>query len=671
MQHVLRWLACVALVVGVATPRAMAGMPTPQKIIAVLDGNQTLGNSTTRRAVSFYDVTDLSGSVFGQMPLFSVWTGYEISSQTNFEDPTAIAFNPFNGTLYLTAFDSGTVGVPDLVGDTQGDYDLYRIDFQAIMDDYVANGRAQGTMYAPATGPDGGLNVSHPDHAGSTIFLNNAVTKIGEVARTQGAPLFDNDLEFINPATLLLLDDEELGDDLVANDHQLRLLNRVSNSTGAATTFGTNEGGFNGGTSQSWESTNAGVLGLDLLDRSEPVDMALVNRDGTLGAWVVDSDGGGDDIGFYEIDLANKTASKKELRVNPSPYFGSFALDEDPTVNANSNDGEADALLIDRLGNLTIIESGFFDATGNPLDGQTGSGGTPGAPEPKVITREILNYDGADTDSNLQNEVAPGAWSVSANLPVPTADDDGAVTNGRFVTIDKGTGQIYFFDIDSGTLPNVVSDVYVFDPNTGTFFYEEQNAVNGFLKEHGIRFLLRGDTNNDGVIDASDIDEYFALMPGASSLTAEQFDLTGDLALTNSVDTLLTGTGEDSDIDELIQNILGTEYGDFNLDGTVSIGDFTALQNSFGNAGGWADGDANGDGVVSIGDFTILQNKFGFNNMSLMAPQSLVTTAGAEFASFELQAEVTAVPEPSSWCLGALGSLLVATYGRRLRSRRR
>jgi len=370
--------------------------------------------------------------------------------------------------------------------------------------------------------------------------------------------------------------------------------------------------------------------------RSEPVDMAYVKRDGVEGFWVGESDGGGDDVSFFETDFSTNTAVKKELRAGPAPYPQGFALDQDPTVDPTSNDGSLDWIEVDANGNLLIGESGFFDS---PQE------------EPKVIGREIVNYDGADTDANFQNEVVPGAWSTSANMPIPTADDDTAVTDGRFVTVDKGTGEIYVFDIDSGSLPDVVTDVYVFDPDTGTLVYEEQNAANHFIERQGIELFLRGDISGDGLVTAADIDALFAALIDptlggevSAALGAEWLDLTSDFALSSL------------DVDELVHTVLGTEYGDANLDGSVSFADFQELQANFNSAGGWADGDFNGDGMVTFADFQSLQANFGFNNMVAPAP----LFGGSDFAP---------VPEPSTFMLMGVGLVGLWHLARRRRTR--
>lgn len=630
-------VSLLTLAAGLAATPVWADPPPPRKIVAVLDATQNFGN--TRRAVNFYDVTDLSGgSVFNQSPLFSIWSGYEDASTLNFEDPGAIAVNPINGSVYMAAFDSGPVGVPD-AGDTQGVYDLYRLDYQAALNDFVTNSRPAGTMYAPAVGPDGAVNPQHPQHSGSTVNLPGASAKIGEVARAQNGPFYDYAVDFVDPSRLVMLDNQtglDTDPDIVANDHQIRLLERVA---GPATyNAATNEGGFNGQTTESWESTIGALVDMDAgTGRSEPVDISAVSRDGTVGVWVGESDGGGDDVSFFEIDFNAGTATKKELRVNPSPYPEGFALDQDPTVDPSTNDGTLDWIRVDGNGNLLIGESGFFDG--------------PPPEEPKVIGREIVNYDGADTDSNLQNEVVVGGWSTSANLPSPSADDDAAVTDGRFVTVDKGTGEIYFFDVDSGGQPDVAGDVYVFDPATGSFTYEEQNAVNHFLERQGIELFLRGDVTGDGLITDADIDSLFAAILDptlggevSAAVGAEWLDLTSDLALT----TL--------DVETLVEDILNTAFGDTNLDGAVSFADFQNLQSNFNQPGGWADGDLNGDGFITFADFQLLQANFGFNNMIGPAPLG----DGLDFAQ---------VPEPSTFALMGVALVGLWQFARQRRGR--
>ena len=69
-----------------------------------------------------------------------------------------------------------------------------------------------------------------------------------------------------------------------------------------------------------------------------------------------------------------------------------------------------------------------------------------------------------------------------------------------------------------------------------------------------------------------------------------------------------------SDLDELVRSILGTNYGDMNLDGVVDALDFQTFANNFGsNSAGWETGDSDGDGDVDFADFVRLTNNFGFS----------------------------------------------------------
>ena len=111
--------------------------------------------------------------------------------------------------------------------------------------------------------------------------------------------------------------------------------------------------------------------------------------------------------------------------------------------------------------------------------------------------------------------------------------------------------------------------------------------------------IVRGDFTADGVVRADDIDVLFAAVRAADNQTT--FDLTGD-QLVNQLD-----------VDELVQTILGTEFGDMNLDRTVDLTDFQVLATNFGRAGAsWLEGDLDGNGKVAFSDFNLLANNFGF-----------------------------------------------------------
>ncbi|MEM6332890.1 MAG: MprA protease, GlyGly-CTERM protein-sorting domain-containing form [Planctomycetota bacterium] len=128
-----------------------------------------------------------------------------------------------------------------------------------------------------------------------------------------------------------------------------------------------------------------------------------------------------------------------------------------------------------------------------------------------------------------------------------------------------------------------------------------------------------GDFDEDGDIDVDDIDLLLAHMGDPA------YDLTGN-GVTNTADTTY-----------LIHEILGTEYGDVNLDSLINTSDLAVLASHFGQAtSSWAQGDYNGDGIVNTSDLAQLAANFGYDGTG-----ALVTATAA-------------VPEPATAALLAI-----------------
>ncbi len=692
---VLALTPIVLLLTGIMSATvADAATPTPRNIFALSQTQPTAVGEiagSPSDSVVFYDVTDIgngaTSGVFNSSPLFSVWMGFENFDGErndlpeglpagNREEFSALTFNPANGTIYAVAFDSGAASVPDNVGDTQGDFDLYKIDYQAILDDFVSNSRPMGTIYAPKflnittanetflrdiDSPlydgliDGKANdIPHPSDlpggADLTVHIAGAFQKIGEPGRSQSpSSFFDYQLDFVNPETLVLMDANS--GTTPATDFNIRILDRVSTSQGAATPpplFNPDQqGGYNSANNtQSWNSVVAGRLALDLATQSSPAGWTFVKHDGILGVWAADSDGGGDDIAFYELDLSGAVpvATKKELFSSPTggAYPNQIGLAEFPNVDTTTNNGEIDYLFVDKEGNLVVVESGFFDP--NPAPGaQTGADfsmpadmiGDP-AFEPRVFTVGISDYDSPDSNASGFDEVVPSGpagtgfndtapWTVGPYLPIAGANDnDTAVTNATRVAYDKSTGYLYIVDQDTGFF----EDIYVFDPASGTIIYHELRPFDvGIFNEDTLMVFTRGDIDGSGVLDYNDIltlKDAIADPTLGGTVTAalggESYDLTGDMTLTAA------------DLMELVDGILGTALGDFDLDGDVDGRDFLAWQRGF--------------GLFDASDLTDWQLNYGFNNM---APLS----AGL------------VVPEPGTLALAGLAMVCGTLIGRR------
>ncbi|MEX2188999.1 MAG: lamin tail domain-containing protein [Pirellulales bacterium] len=125
---------------------------------------------------------------------------------------------------------------------------------------------------------------------------------------------------------------------------------------------------------------------------------------------------------------------------------------------------------------------------------------------------------------------------------------------------------------------------------------------------------LRGDVDESGAIDAADIDALYAAFSPSNG--NPRFDLNG------------SGSVNQLDVDVLVTTILGTQYGDANLDGDVDRADAATLAAHFGGPGGWADGNFDGSATgVALADLAMLQGNLGFGiGGSPAAPAAVVAS---------------------------------------------
>ena len=524
-----RALAGLALSTAVAFATTAFAAPTGG-FLAILNEGSSFGDSP--RTIGFYDAADLSGG-----PLFSVFIGYERPG--NFRELSAITSDPATGDVYVLGFDSGVPGFVDDIGtvdtsddDTNGDYDLYKIDFQslyshwetnfkgtdartsALVDEFSPSPNVPGSAtaasmmdYVTYAAPSSDPNFTHAPAHSNAVVLNSAISKIGEVNHNQNSDstFYQVDLEYIGDGQLLMLDDsnELTSNDNAANDHAFRLINRVSSSPGAATSDN-DQGGYNNTTTESWESHRIGLINLDTADgvpvgHSEPQDSAyyLDSATGVRGAWVAEGDGGGDDIAFFEFDAAGTSLGYRPFTTGNT----AFALDNDPFTNPASNDGRADKIFVDAdTGDLIIIESSFSDAVPT---------------EPGVIRREVVSYD------NGSGEIQFGAWGEKVVLnPVKDPASEAGVffERGYFSAYDSVNDQVYFYE--PGSSPDFEMDVYVLDLATGvtTSYLDVDESINLFfggsnpsLGDKGTFFFLGGtefdvaDFDEDGDVDSNDL----------------------------------------------------------------------------------------------------------------------------------------------------------------------
>ncbi|MEE9212289.1 MAG: LEPR-XLL domain-containing protein [Phycisphaeraceae bacterium] len=242
------------------------------------------------------------------------------------------------------------------------------------------------------------------------------------------------------------------------------------------------------------------------------------------------------------------------------------------------------------------------DLDGNPLNSTTGPGGG---------FDEVHQFDvvfDVEPGGDLYLIDLTAGQSVSINTL--TLFDNPAATplndlDPKLVVIGPN-GLPIAGDEDSFDGRN--AQVVLTAPLTGSYTIQTlaQSGFGEYLLN--VNILLPGDFDNDGDVDADDIDLLTTNFGNAA------FDLDGD---------------NDADADDLtfmVETILGTAFGDADLNRIVGFADFTVMQNNFGLAGGWANANFNGDALVTFADFSILQNNFGFDNSGGGAPASAIAS---------------------------------------------
>jgi len=602
-------LAAFGATLCAAGPTALAA-PTGGFLVHL---NENQSNSDSRRSVSIYDADEL-----GAGPLFSVVIPLENFvasgdvSQNNYEETSAITVDPNTGDVYVLSFDStsgtGMIGGVAFPGtefeDTEGDYDIYKINFATVYDHWATN--FQGTTAAgkPGVGgttPKGTNNSSNLDyvtygvgprtaagefnglHTGNlahanTFVLPGAIEKIGEVNRNDPGTFYDPAFEFIDQNLLYMIDDS------IANAPTDPLMDRTFRSmktvAGAPVSDGVN-GGYNRGTTQNWESTRQALVGLDV-DQSEAESAAFYadSASGVRGMWVTESDGGGDDVAFMQIDASGNTVGYRPFSSVGNPT--AFALDNDPFTATNTNDGKADNIFVDAdTGDVIIVESGFGDAAGGI--------GTVDL-EPSVLRLAVTSYD------NGSGQIELGAWSQKVTL-APTKDpgDTTFLERGQWSAWDSANDKMYFLNPGAaGETPAFEMDITVLDLKVGSPTY---GMTTTFLNTDESVSLFTNTNFGDKV-------GFF---------------------------TLAAAPADDADFDN-----------DDDVDGN----DFLIWQRGFGVGNSNATGDANGNGVVDAADLAIWKTQFGV---------AAVAAAGA-------------VPEPASLAMGGLGCLAFVASRRRRRA---
>lgn len=209
-------------------------------------------------------------------------------------------------------------------------------------------------------------------------------------------------------------------------------------------------------------------------------------------------------------------------------------------------------------------------------------------------------------------------------IPPPGID---AAPHG--VALDVERGHVYW--VDNGTVKIQRSQL------DGSEVVDLLTADSGFLSrpwEIVLEFPpgepLPGDFNQDGILDARDVDQLTQVI--LDETHAEAFDLNHDLRV------------DRQDHAFWVHDLKGTTFGDANLDGEFNTGDLVSVleigeyEDLLTENSGWSDGDWNADREFDTQDF-VLALQEGSYEMGTRRP-------------------VAVIPEPSTASLALLGMTL-------------
>jgi GH35 family endo-1,4-beta-xylanase len=241
------------------------------------------------------------------------------------------------------------------------------------------------------------------------------------------------------------------------------------------------------------------------------------------------------------------------------------------------------------------------------------------------------------------NLVAYVAYEIRWSSSKVVVTRGGAVIFDSTVTTTDSNGSTWA--IPTGEMKAYVKSGY--NTNSISFTDMSLQAISVVEEE-----TTPGDFNNDGKINATDIDLLSAAINNHSTNYAT-YDLTKD------------GSVNSADMDYLIKTILKTYYGDADLNGSVGVSDLSVLAAYYNTASGasWANGDFDGNGAVGVSDLSILAANYNSGSASTVSwaeayAQAFGTTGDAETSSDEATAD-DSEDSTSSVC-SSLGLSLIA-----------
>jgi hypothetical protein len=154
-------------------------------------------------------------------------------------------------------------------------------------------------------------------------------------------------------------------------------------------------------------------------------------------------------------------------------------------------------------------------------------------------------------------------------------------------------------------------------------------------------------TGQDGIVNGLDIDYVYQNFGDFTNLRydAVSMDLSADMNGDLKVDDL--------DVQVVVFEVLGTHFGDANLDGVVNGADLAIVGGNIGLPGGWAQGDFNGDGIVNAADLAIVNANLGATSCLDSCPADL--NADCKRDGRDIQLFTLALVDPAGFDASYIG----------------
>ena len=203
------------------------------------------------------------------------------------------------------------------------------------------------------------------------------------------------------------------------------------------------------------------------------------------------------------------------------------------------------------------------------------------------------------------------------DFPILAINEEGLESGNSQISQDKNLPWLQDVDQDANGISDLwydswnitFRDVVVLDENNSVvdIYNVTPNDLADPTNYNTFRLMLvetatsDGDFDNDDQLNATDIDLLYAAIGTATG--TDEMDLNGD----SLVDT--------QDVTELVENRIGTRFGDINLDGSVNLTDFNVMAATFDSLGenagnGWNRGNFDGDTDIDLTDFNSLASNF-------------------------------------------------------------